>query len=69
MALLDQSRAKVPRNGAGNTIESRAMLLSAVEGLFVLGEHSAAAEFYPSVRDLIRTGTVCMGWIARFTPM
>ncbi len=66
MALLDQSRAKLPRSGATNTIGSWAMLLPAVEGLFVLGERGAAAEFYPLLRELIGTGTVCMGWIARF---
>ena len=66
IALLDHSRAMMPRSGGPNTIGSWALLLSAVEGLFVMGEYGAAAELYPSARNLIATGTVCMGLIARF---
>jgi tetratricopeptide (TPR) repeat protein len=66
LELLEQARFKLPRPGAANTIGSWAMLLAVVEGLFILGEMRAAADFYPLVRELISTGTVCMGWIARF---
>jgi hypothetical protein len=66
LALLEESRIKLPHRGAPNTIGSWALLLSAVEGLFVMGERGAAAQYYPLVRELIDTGIVCMGWIARF---
>jgi tetratricopeptide (TPR) repeat protein len=66
LALLEQSRRKLPCPGQDNTIGSWAMLLPVVEGLYVLGERQMAAEFYPLIGELIETGTICMGWIARF---
>ena len=66
MALLEQSRSKLPHSGGANTIGSWAMLLSVVEGLYVLGERRAAGEYYPLFQELIGTGVVCMGWVARF---
>ncbi len=66
LALLDESREKLPRAGAPNTIGSWAMLMSVVEGLYILGEYDMAAEFYPLALELIDTGVVCFGWMARF---
>jgi tetratricopeptide (TPR) repeat protein len=66
LAILEESRAMLPQRGAVNTIGSWAMLLSVVEGLFVLGERKRAVEFYPAIRELIGTGAVCLSWIARF---
>jgi tetratricopeptide (TPR) repeat protein len=64
--LLEKSRAKLPRAGEANTLGSWAMLLPVVEGLYVMGEWAAAANFYDLIIELIGTGTICMGWIARF---
>ena len=66
LKLFDESRPKLPRTGEPNTIGSWAMLMLFVEGLHELGEYEMAAGFYPIVGELIDTGTICMGWIARF---
>jgi tetratricopeptide (TPR) repeat protein len=66
LKLFDQSRSKLPRSGEPNTVGSWAMLMSFVEGLHELGEYEMAAGLYPMVGELIDTGTICMGWIARF---
>jgi tetratricopeptide (TPR) repeat protein len=66
LALLEESRGKLPRSDATNTIGSYAMLLAVVEGLYILGEHTKAAEFYPLTLQLIDTGVICFVWMARF---
>jgi hypothetical protein len=66
LALLEESREKLPRSGVTNTIGSYAMLLAVVEGLYLLGEHRQAAEFYPLTLQLIDTGVICFVWMARF---
>ena len=66
LKLLDESRAKLPRPGEPNTIGSWALLMAVVEGLYQLDEYDLAAGFYPLVGELLDTGTICMGWIARF---
>jgi hypothetical protein len=59
LAMLADHGADLPRLGQPNGWGSWAMLLSAIEGLVVLGEWDAAAELYPLVRWCSdRTGTV-----------
>jgi hypothetical protein len=66
LALLNAMRTELPREGEPNTIGSWAFLASAVEGLAILGEPEQAAAWYPVIRGLLDTGTICMPWLARF---
>jgi tetratricopeptide (TPR) repeat protein len=43
------------------------MLALVVEGLFMLGERSQAAQLYPDVCELMDTGAVTLWSVARFT--
>jgi class 3 adenylate cyclase/tetratricopeptide (TPR) repeat protein len=63
MALLDKAGDLLPMAGQPNTWGRWAMLLSAVEGLSVMGESSRAGAFYDLVLEGIeRTGTVCSNY-------
>jgi len=61
LAVLEQSREKLPRPGQANVMGAWAMLFAAVEGLAVLGERQEAAKLYPLVLEAIDTGFV-MRW-------
>jgi class 3 adenylate cyclase/tetratricopeptide (TPR) repeat protein len=60
-AALDLLEARdFPRPGEPKPWGATAVLVTAVDGLVVLGERERAAELYPSVVDVFeRTGTVC----------
>ena len=61
LALLDGADDnRMPTAGQANTWGRWVMLLSAVEGLYVLGEHTRAGDLYHLVVECIeRTGVVC----------
>jgi class 3 adenylate cyclase/tetratricopeptide (TPR) repeat protein len=65
LALLDKTEDnRLPKPGQPNVWGRWSMLLSAVEGLSVLGEHDRAAGFYDVVVECIeRTGTVCPNYL------
>jgi nitrous oxide reductase accessory protein NosL len=65
LALMNQNHEMFPRMGEANPYGSWALLLLAIEGLFVSGERAEAAALYPVVCELIATGTVCMMFISR----
>ena len=67
LALLDRDRALLPRAGQANTTGSWFMLALVIEGLFILGEWSQAADLYPMVVELLDTGCVALWPIFRFT--
>lgn len=60
LAVLEQSREKLPRPGQANTLGSWEMLSAAVEGLAVLGEREKAAKLYPLVLEAVDTGAVVL---------
>jgi tetratricopeptide (TPR) repeat protein len=66
LAILHEKRAWLPRSGQPNTMGSWWMLALVIEGLFVLGERSQAAELYPIARELVDTGAVVLWPIFRF---
>jgi len=55
-----------PRENQPSTFGSWAFLVSAVEGLAILGERERAAEFYPLTLRLLDTGMITFSWVARF---
>jgi hypothetical protein len=67
LAILNEKRALLPRNGQPNTAGSWLMLALAIEGLVMLGEHSQAGQLYPLVCELIGTGPVVLWPIFRLT--
>jgi hypothetical protein len=67
LALLDETRALLPRSGRPNEMSSWMMLLLVIEGLVMLGEHSQAAPFYPLVQELIDLGVVELFRISHFS--
>jgi DNA-binding CsgD family transcriptional regulator len=61
MGLLDER--DLPGPGEPKPWGATAMLVTAVDGLVVLGERDRAAALYPSVVDVMdRTGTVCSAY-------
>ncbi len=64
LALLDTTEDnRLPKPGRPNAWGRWVMLLSAVEGLYVLGEHDRAAGFYDLVVECIeRTRTICSSY-------
>jgi tetratricopeptide (TPR) repeat protein len=60
LAVLGQSREKLPRPGRANVIGAWEMLCAAVEGLAVLGERQEAAKLYPLVLEAVDTGAVVL---------
>jgi hypothetical protein len=66
LALLNGHRELVAHRGQTNIYGSWMLLLAAIEGLFVLGEHEQAAVLYPDVQELIDTGEICIHSISRF---
>jgi len=64
LAVLEQSREKLPRPGQANVIGAWAMLFAAVEGLAVLGEREEAAKLYPLVLEAVDTGAVVLWYSA-----
>jgi hypothetical protein len=65
--LKDASaRFVLPRENQPSTFGSWAFLVSAIEGLAILGERERAAEFYPLTLRLIDTGMITFSWVARF---
>ncbi len=65
LALLDKAEDnRLPKRGQPNVWGRWIMLLSAVEGLYVLGELDRAAGFYDLVVECIeRTGGICPSYI------
>jgi tetratricopeptide (TPR) repeat protein len=58
LQLLDQNRHHIPHPGEPASWGSWSLLLSAVEGLSVLGEREDAATLYPLVKEALSTGTI-----------
>jgi tetratricopeptide (TPR) repeat protein len=58
LAVLEQSREKLPRPGQANVAGAWEMLFAAVEGLAVLGEREKAAKLYPLVLEAVDIGAV-----------
>jgi tetratricopeptide (TPR) repeat protein len=58
LAMLDESRDKLPRAGQANTVGAWAMLSGVVEGLAVLAERDEAAKLYPLMLEAIDTGAM-----------
>jgi tetratricopeptide (TPR) repeat protein len=67
LALFHEEGASLPRSGRPSSIGSWWMLALAIEGLFILGEHSQARELYPLTRELVATEAVVLWPIFRFT--
>jgi tetratricopeptide (TPR) repeat protein len=67
LQLLEQKRARLPRlDSSPNRIGAWALMLLAVEGLFVLGDRAEAGALYPLALQAIQTGIQFMPEIARF---
>ena len=63
LAMLDADDAPLPVPGQPNGWGRWAMLLAAVEGLYVLGERARAASYYDLVVECIeRTRVICAGF-------
>jgi tetratricopeptide (TPR) repeat protein len=64
LALLENAEDnRLPKPGQANAWGRWVMLMSAVEGLYVLGEHDGAAGFYDLVVECIeRTRTICSSY-------
>jgi len=60
LAVLEQSREKLPRPGRANVMGAWQMLFAVVEGLAVLGEREKAAKLYPLVLEAADTGAVVL---------
>ena len=58
MAVLRDQRHLLPLPGQPISLGSAVMLMSAVEGLAVLGMKEEAARFYPQFHDLVGRGIV-----------
>jgi hypothetical protein len=67
LAILEQKRDWLPRQGRPNTMGSWWMLALVAEGLVVLGEKQRAARLYPLLCELADTGAVVLWPIFRFT--
>ena len=67
LAILEEKRPWLPQSGRPNTMGSWWMLAFVIEGLFILGERSQAAELYPLARELVDTGAIALWPIFRFT--
>jgi len=67
LAIFNEKRTCLPASGQRNAIGSWWMLAPAIEGLFILGEHSQAGELYPLVRELLDRGAVLFPRSFRFT--
>lgn len=63
LSMLHAKQSELPRAGRPNPFGSWVMLLSAIEGLVVLGERASAAKMYPLVLDCISgTGAICINF-------
>jgi hypothetical protein len=67
LSILDERRALIPRSGQPNAFGSWWLLVTAIEGLAMLGEQSQAAELYPLACELVGTEAVTLWGIPRFT--
>jgi tetratricopeptide (TPR) repeat protein len=67
LAILDENRKWMPREGQKNPRGSWSMLALMIEGFTMLGERARAAELYPLARELISTGAVALWPISRLT--
>jgi tetratricopeptide (TPR) repeat protein len=67
LAILDQERDFLPRMGQPNTRARWWMLAQVIEGLAMLGEQSRVGQLYPVVRGLVRSGSVALWPLCRFT--
>ena len=65
LKLLEDKQSRLPRLGSPNSMGAWALLLLVVEGLFVLGERTRAAELYPLALQAANTGTRCLTVISR----
>jgi hypothetical protein len=66
LAILNEKRGLLPRSGQPNALGTWLMLVTAIEGLVILGEQSQAAELYPLARELVATGAVTLWGAGRF---
>ena len=70
LELLEQKRPRLPRlDSSPNRVGSWALLLLAVEGLYVLGDRAEAGALYPLALQAVETGIRFMPEIARFPQM
>ena len=58
LAVLDSKRDRLPRRGEPSGFGAWHLLLSTVEGLYVLGERASAAALYPLLVEFLQTGEV-----------
>ena len=69
LALLDKAEDnRLPKPGQPNAWGRWVMLLSAVEGLYVLGEHDRAAGFYDLVVECIERTRIDLPQLQRHAP-
>jgi eukaryotic-like serine/threonine-protein kinase len=66
LKLLDERREMLARSGRTNSYGAWALLMAAIEGLYVLGEGEKAATLYPLARELIDTDTTWVWIVSRF---
>ena len=58
LALLEESRSRLPSPGTLNTSGAWTMLLGVVEGLALLDERASAAKLYPLAQEALQTESV-----------
>jgi tetratricopeptide (TPR) repeat protein len=66
LKLLRERREMLARSGRTNSYGAWALLMAAIEGLYVLGEGEKAATLYPLARELIATDTIWVWIVSRF---
>jgi len=66
LALLKAKRAALPKLGDYSPLGAWALLMFAVEGLYLVGELDQAAELYPLMKQFVATGTICVPETSRF---
>jgi tetratricopeptide (TPR) repeat protein len=66
MALLDREQGGLPAVDQPSVLGSWAFLVSAIEGLAVLGERVRTAELFPLAERLLETGVVTFPMASRF---
>jgi tetratricopeptide (TPR) repeat protein len=67
LRLLDGSTEKLPKVGSPLTVGATALLLSVIEGLYVIGEQTRVASLYPLALQCLETGAKFMSEVMRFT--
>jgi eukaryotic-like serine/threonine-protein kinase len=66
LKLLQERRNMLARSGRTNSYGAWALLMAAIEGLYVLGEGEKVAALYPLARELIDSDTIWVWIVSRF---